>query len=83
MGGAAQDFDVGNGQVCSGDNAGNDVFRVIVVQSVQRAAPAYQFATHKLSIPPYGVFLVLDMEALQKQFALFYQTIDGFCVLQR
>jgi hypothetical protein len=26
---------------------------------------------------------VLSVEAPQKQFALFHQTIDGFCVLQR
>jgi hypothetical protein len=34
MSGTARDFAVGNGQVCPGDNAGNDVFRVIAVQGV-------------------------------------------------
>ena len=34
MRGTVRDFAVGNGQVCTGDNAGNDVFRVIAVQGV-------------------------------------------------
>jgi hypothetical protein len=32
---------------------------------------------------PAGFFPVLIMEALQKKFALVYQAIDSFCVLQR
>jgi hypothetical protein len=76
------DFTVGYNQACPGHNAVHDVFRAIPVQGVQRAAPADQVATHELSFRSCGVFPVLIMEALQKEFALFYQTIDGFSVLQ-
>jgi hypothetical protein len=72
MSGPAWDFAVGNGQARPGDNAIHNVFRVIMVQGVQRAAPAHQFATRELSFYPRGVFLVLIMEALEKEFALFY-----------
>jgi hypothetical protein len=83
MSGTRQEFAVGYRQLCPDDNPVHDVFSAIPVQSVQRAAPAYQFATGELSFYPCGIFLVLIVEALQKEFALFYQAIDGFRVLQR
>jgi hypothetical protein len=83
MNGTAGDFAAGNRQACPGDNAVHDIFRVIPVQSVQRAAPADQFAVRELSFHSGGVCLVLIMEALQKEFAPFYQTIDSFRVFQR
>jgi hypothetical protein len=55
---------IGNGQACLGENAFNDLFSAIVVQRVQRIAPARELATQELGLAPNGVFLVLDVEAL-------------------
>jgi hypothetical protein len=70
-----------NGQACLDDNAVNDFFGATVVQRVQSIAPAREVATQKLGLAPYGVFLVLDMKVLQKDFALYYQPIYSFCIL--
>jgi hypothetical protein len=72
---------IGNGQACLDDNAVNDFFSAIVIQRVQGIAPARDFATQELGLAPYGIFLVLRMKALQKNFALCYQSIDSFRIL--
>jgi hypothetical protein len=72
---------IGNSQARLGDNAVNDLFSAIVVQRVQGVAPAREFATKELGLVPCGVFLVRDVEGLQKKFALCYQPIDSFCIL--
>jgi hypothetical protein len=79
---SAWHFAIWNPQACPGDNAVNDVFTVIVVKDGKTATPACQFATRELSLYSCGIFLVLSMGGFQKQFALFYQTIDGLCVLK-
>ena len=65
---------IGHGQTCVDENAVNDLFSAIVVQRVQRIAPAREFATKELRLVPCGVFLVLGMEGLQKKFALVLPT---------
>jgi hypothetical protein len=70
-----------NGQACVGENAVNDLFSAIVVQRVQRIAPAREVATQELGLVPCGIFLVLGMEGLQKKFALCCESIDSFCIL--
>src|ERR1035438_5918772 len=72
---------IGNGQAGLGENAVNDLFGAIVVQRVQRIAPAREIATQERGLVPCGVFLVLGMERFQKKFALRYQSIDSFCIL--
>jgi len=70
MSGTPWDFAVWNGQLCPGDDTVHNVFRIIAVQSVYRAAPTHQFSTREFTVPPSGIFRVLSMEAFEKQFAV-------------
>jgi hypothetical protein len=72
---------IGHGQTRVDEDAVNDLFSAIVVQRVQRIAPAREVATQEFRLVPSGVFLVLRMEGLQKTFALCYQPVDSFCIL--
>ena|ERR1022692_2066557 len=71
MRGTAWNFEVGNGQACPSERGSRCLPRNHGTRCVTCAAPTHQFATRELSFHPRGVFLMLIMEALQKEFALF------------
>ena len=81
MGCAVSHFVPGNGQACLDQNAINNLFRAIAVQGVYGAAPACKAATEELSAEACRILIVLGVVGFQKESALFYQAIDGFCVL--